>query len=53
MLNLRTDAATGLARSSENAHILGQSQGPRHRATVSSYGWIVSYERGTPVGVGL
>ena len=25
--------------------------GPRHRATVGSYGGVVSYERGTPVGM--
>jgi len=31
---------------------LGPPQGPRHTPTVGFYGGLVSYERGTPVGIG-
>ena len=40
---------TGVPRSHETTPPLGPPQGPRHRATVGSYGVCDSYEQGTPV----
>ena len=40
---------TGVLRSKETTPSPGPQYGPRHRATVKSYGEGVSYERGSPV----
>ena len=42
---------TGVPRSSETSTPIGLTKVPEHMAIAGSYGWGVSYERGTPGGV--